>query len=224
VLAALLYTLGITGRSKGVMLSHDNLLSNARALTDFGRSHQTTLCFMPYPFSTRTGFFLAINSALLAGARVRFMAGFDIDEIIEALAVSTLMMGVPTFYTRLLSDDRLTRERVADMRFFVSGSAPLFAETHEAFTARTGNRILERYGMTETNMITSNPYDGARRAGTVGFALAGTEVRLTKGETGELVTAGEIGMIEVRGRMFSEATGGCPAKQRKNCARTGFHH
>ncbi|WP_299753298.1 AMP-binding protein [uncultured Boseongicola sp.] len=102
MLAALLYTLGITGRSKGVMLSHDNLLSNARALTDFGRSHQTTLCFMLYPFSTRTGFFLAINSALLAGARVRFMAGFDIDEIIEALAVSTLMMGVPTFYTRLL--------------------------------------------------------------------------------------------------------------------------
>ncbi len=154
---------------------------------------------MPYPFSTHMGFFLAVNSALLAGTRVRFMAGFDIDEIIEALAVSTLMMGVPTFYTRLLSDDRLTRERVADMRFFVSGSAPLFAETHEAFTARTGNRILERYGLTETNMIISNPYDGARRTGTVGFALAGTEVRLTKRETGELVTAGEIGMIEVRG-------------------------
>lgn len=221
-LAALLYTSGTTGRSKGAMLSHDNLLSNARALTDLWQITSDDTLIHALPIFHTHGLFVAINTALLAGCRVRFMAGFDIDEVIAALPNSTMMMGVPTFYTRLLADARLTRQCVADIRLFVSGSAPLLAETHEAFTARTGHRILERYGMTETNMITSNPYVGARRAGTVGFALPGTEVRLTKAETGEEVTPGEIGLIEVRGPNVFRGYWRMPEKTAEELRDNGF--
>lgn len=219
-LAALLYTSGTTGRSKGAMLSHKNLLSNAQSLTDLWQITGADRLIHALPIFHTHGLFVAMNTSLLAGAQIRFMAAFDVDAIIDEMPDSTLLMGVPTFYTRLLGDDRLTRDLVADMRLFVSGSAPLLAETHNAFEDRTGHRILERYGMTETNMITSNPYDGERLASTVGFPLPGTEVEIT--DKGTPVAAGEIGMIEVRGDNVFQGYWNMPEKTAEELRDTGF--
>lgn len=198
-LAALLYTSGTTGRSKGAMLTQGNLLSNARALTDTWRFTQADVLLHALPIFHAHGLFVAINVTLTAGGAMILLPRFDPDAVIRWLPEATTMMGVPTFYTRLLEDPRLTRALVAHIRLFVSGSAPLLAETHRQWEARTGHRILERYGMTETNMNTSNPFEGERRAGTVGFALPGTEVRVVDPETRGELPAGEIGMVEVRG-------------------------
>ena len=219
-LAALLYTSGTTGRSKGAMLSHKNLLSNAESLTALWQITASDRLVHALPIFHTHGLFVAMNTSLLAGAAVRLMSGFDVETIIEELPVSTLLMGVPTFYTRLLGDARLTRELVGNMRLFVSGSAPLLAETHTAFEERTGHRILERYGMTETNMITSNPYEGERLAGTVGYALAGTEVEITDG--GRPVAPGEVGMIEVRGDNVFQGYWKMPEKTAEELRDTGF--
>src|SRR5690606_13128863 len=145
------------------------------------------------------GLFVATNTCLAAGAGMILLPGFDLEAILRWLPRANTMMGVPTFYTRLLDDPRFTRERVAHFRLFVSGSAPLLAETHVEFEARTGHRILERYGMTETNMNTSNPYEGERRAGTVGPPLPGISLRVVDPETGAPLPQGEIGMIELTG-------------------------
>ena len=196
-LAAILYTSGTTGRSKGAMLSHANLASNSAVLKDFWRFTADDVLIHALPIFHTHGLFVATNVALLAGASTVFLPGFDKDAILEAMPRATALMGVPTFYTRLLADDRLNRETAAKMRLFISGSAPLLVDTHEQWEHRTGHRILERYGMTETNMNTSNPYDGERRAGTVGFALPGVEVRIM--EDGQQVPQGEIGVLEVRG-------------------------
>ena len=219
-LAALLYTSGTTGRSKGAMLSHKNLLSNAVALTDLWKITDADRLIHALPIFHTHGLFVAMNTCLLAGATVRFMEAFDIDAVLEELPASTLMMGVPTFYTRMLGDARFLGTLCAGMRLFVSGSAPLLAETHIAFEARTGHRILERYGMTETNMITSNPYDGDRLAGTVGFALPGTEVEIT--DSGIRVAHGEIGMIEVRGDNVFQGYWNMPEKTAEELRETGF--
>lgn len=219
-LAALLYTSGTTGRSKGAMLSQKNLLSNAQALTDLWQITSDDRLIHALPIFHTHGLFVAMNTALLAGAQVRFMAGFDVDTIITELPASSLLMGVPTFYTRLLADTRLTRDLVANMRLFISGSAPLLAETHTIFEERTGHRILERYGMTETNMITSNPYDGERVAGTVGYALPGTEVQIT--DNGHPVEDGEIGMIEVRGDNVFQGYWNMPEKTAEELRANGF--
>ncbi|WP_241767536.1 AMP-binding protein, partial [Leisingera sp. ANG-S3] len=165
----ILYTSGTTGRSKGAMLSHDNLASNSLTLRDCWRFTKDDVLIHALPIFHTHGLFVATNVALFAGAKVVFLPGFDADAILNAMPAATALMGVPTFYTRLLADARLTKERAAKMRLFISGSAPLLVDTHEQWEARTGHRILERYGMTETNMSTSNPYDGERRAGTVGF-------------------------------------------------------
>ena len=191
-LAAILYTSGTTGRSKGAMLSHGNLLSNAGVLADLWRFTRRDVLLHALPIFHTHGLFVACNVALLTGGQMIFLPGFDLDRVLHHLPRATTMMGVPTFYTRLLSDPRLTRDLTAHMRLFVSGSAPLLADTHHDFAAHTGHRILERYGMTETNMNTSNPYDGDRRPGTVGLALPGTEVRI-------MAPPGEVGGIEVRG-------------------------
>ena len=198
-LAALLYTSGTTGRSKGAMLSHSNLLSNAQVLVEEWRFSSGDVLLHILPIFHTHGLFVATNVTLAAGARMILLPKFDIEAVLAHLPQASVMMGVPTHYTRLLADERLDRERVAGMRLFVSGSAPLLAETHEAFEARTGHRILERYGMTETNMNTSNPYHGERRAGTVGFPLPGVEIRITDPESGEVLAAGATGMVEVRG-------------------------
>lgn len=196
-LAAILYTSGTTGRSKGAMLSHANLLSNARTLCDYWRVTGDDVLLHALPIFHTHGLFVATNTLMLAGGAMIFLPRFDAAEAVALMPRATLMMGVPTFYTRLLDRADFTRDAAAGMRLFISGSAPLLAETHRAFEARTGHRILERYGMTETNMNTSNPYDGERRAGTVGFPLPGVELRIM-GEHGPLPD-GEIGMIEVRG-------------------------
>lgn len=196
-LAAILYTSGTTGRSKGAMLTHGNLLSNAQALAGLWAFTASDILLHALPIFHTHGLFVASNVSLLTGGQMIFLSGFNADEVLRLLPRATVMMGVPTFYTRLLEESRLTPDLTAGMRLFVSGSAPLLAETHRAFEARTGHRILERYGMTETNMNTSNPYAGERRAGTVGQPLPGVEVRIM-GE-GALVSPGEAGVIEVRG-------------------------
>ncbi|MCA0401358.1 MAG: malonyl-CoA synthase [Proteobacteria bacterium] len=198
-LAAILYTSGTTGRSKGAMLSHENLASNARVLVKEWRFTGQDVLIHALPIFHTHGLFVATNVVLFAGASMHFRAKFDPAEALALMQDATTLMGVPTFYTRLLDQPGLTREQTARMRLFISGSAPLLAETHRAFEARTGHAILERYGMTETNMNTSNPYVGARIAGTVGFPLPGTQLRITEAETASPLAAGEIGMIEVRG-------------------------
>ena len=196
-LAAILYTSGTTGRSKGAMLSHENLASNSLMLRDYWQFTDQDVLIHALPIFHTHGLFVATNVVLLAGARLVFLKGFNADEILDAMPRATALMGVPTFYTRLLSDDRLTRERAENMRLFISGSAPLLVDTHEAWEERTGHRILERYGMTETNMSTSNPYEGERRAGTVGFPLPGVEARIMA--DGKEVPQDEIGVLHVRG-------------------------
>jgi malonyl-CoA/methylmalonyl-CoA synthetase len=198
-LAAILYTSGTTGRSKGAMLTHDNLLSNAMTLRDHWRFTGRDRLIHALPIFHTHGLFVASNVVLLAGASMFFLPKFDADEALRLMATATAMMGVPTFYVRLVQHPGLTREATARMRLFVSGSAPLLAETHRLFSEKTGHAILERYGMTETNMNTSNPYDGERVAGTVGFPLPGVELRIVDPETGATVARGETGMIEVRG-------------------------
>jgi malonyl-CoA/methylmalonyl-CoA synthetase len=198
-LAAILYTSGTTGRSKGAMLSHRNLASNAQVLADYWRFTADDVLLHALPIFHTHGLFVATNIMLLAGGSMIFLPKFDADQVLALLPKATAMMGVPTFYTRLVDHPGLTREVAAHMRLFVSGSAPLLADTHREFQARTGHAILERYGMTETNMNTSNPYDGERIAGTVGFPLPGVDLRIVDPETGTGLAQGEIGMIEVRG-------------------------
>jgi len=198
-LAAILYTSGTTGRSKGAMLTHRNLVSNALALRDLWRFTRDDTLLHALPIYHTHGLFTATNTVLMAGASMIFLPRFDTDSIFAHLPECTAMMGVPTFYTRLLNDPRLTRGTVAHMRLFISGSAPLLPETHAEWRERTGHAILERYGMTETNMITSNPCAGERRAGTVGFPLPDVELRIADRVSGASLPDGEIGVIEVRG-------------------------
>ncbi|MBM1221725.1 malonyl-CoA synthase [Ponticoccus sp. SC2-23] len=221
-LAAFLYTSGTTGRSKGAMLTQENLLSNARTLAEYWRFGPQDVLLHALPIFHTHGLFVATNVVLLTGGSMIFLPKFDVDAMIGGLPAATTMMGVPTFYTRLLDDPRFTGDLVAHMRLFVSGSAPLLAETHTAFEARTGHRILERYGMTETNMNTSNPYDGERRAGTVGFPLPGVELKVTDPQTGEAVPQGEVGMIEVRGPNVFKGYWGMPEKTAEELRADGF--
>ncbi|MES2491929.1 MAG: AMP-binding protein [Pseudomonadota bacterium] len=197
-LAAILYTSGTTGRSKGAMLTHGNLLSNAETLHQLWRWSADDVLLHILPIYHVHGLFVALHGALLAGASVLFHRGFDPAAVIAQFKVATVLMGVPTHYTRLTAAPELTPAACAHMRLFLSGSAPLLAEAHERFEAKTGQRILERYGMTETGMIASNPYDGERVAGTVGFALPGEEIRIV-GADGAPVAPGEPGVLEVRG-------------------------
>lgn len=199
-LAAIVYTSGTTGRSKGAMLSHGNLLSNARVLHEAWAWQRNDVLIHALPIFHVHGLFVASHGALLAGARMIWFSRFDARAVVERLPEATVFMGVPTLYVRMLHEPALDRERCTNMRLFVSGSAPLLVDTFRAWRNRTGHVILERYGMSETVMLTSNPYrpEDERRAGTVGPALPGVEVR-ARGEDGELVPAGEIGGIEVRG-------------------------
>jgi malonyl-CoA/methylmalonyl-CoA synthetase len=198
-LAAILYTSGTTGRSKGAMLTHHNLLVNARTLTDLWRFGEGDVLLHALPVFHTHGLFVAVNVALLSGAAMVFLPRFDVGEVLRRFPEVTTMMGVPTFYTRLLASPAFEADLVAHMRLFVSGSAPMLPETHEAFTARTGHSVLERYGMTETGMLTSNPYDDERRPGTVGRPLPGVDLRVCDVELGEPVEPGATGVVEVRG-------------------------
>ena len=221
-LAAILYTSGTTGRSKGAMLSHDNLLSSARTLAEFWRFGPKDVLLHALPIFHTHGLFVATNVMLAAGGSMIFLPKFDVDQVIERLPEATAMMGVPTFYTRLLGDPRLDHDLVAHMRVFISGSAPLLEETHLQFEKRTGHRILERYGMTETNMNTSNPYEGERRAGTVGFPLPGVELKITDPESGEELPQGKTGQIEVRGSNVFQGYWKLPEKTSAELRDDGF--
>ncbi len=197
-LAAILYTSGTTGRSKGAMLTHRALASNAQTLKDSWHFSADDVLIHALPIFHTHGLFVATNITLLAGSSCIFMSKFDADDILGYMPGATVLMGVPTFYVRLLETEGLGKASV-NMRLFVSGSAPLLVETHDRWRDVTGHAILERYGMTETNMNTSNPYDGDRRAGTVGFPLPGVEVIVTDPATGAPLPQGEIGVLEVRG-------------------------
>jgi malonyl-CoA/methylmalonyl-CoA synthetase len=187
-LVAILYTSGTTGRSKGAMLSHWNLASNALALIETWKFAAPDVLIHALPVHHTHGLFTATNVMFLSGGQMIYQRKFDADVVLDAMPRATALMGVPTFYTRLLASPKLTRDACAHMRLFISGSAPLLAETHRTFSERTGHAILERYGMTETSMNTSNPYDGERRAGTVGFPLPDVEVRINA-----------TGVIEIKG-------------------------
>jgi len=221
-LAAFLYTSGTTGRSKGAMLSQGNLLSNAQTLQTEWRFTASDVLLHALPIFHTHGLFVASNITLLSGSSMIFLPKFDLDQVIADLPRATTMMGVPTFYTRLLGDARFTKDLAHHMRLFVSGSAPLLAETHVQFEKRTGHRILERYGMTETNMNTSNPYDGERRAGTVGFPLPGVELKITDSITGQTLPQGDIGEIEVRGPNVFQGYWQMPDKTAEELRPDGF--
>ncbi|SHH47063.1 malonate--CoA ligase [Cognatishimia maritima] len=219
-LAAILYTSGTTGRSKGAMLSHNNLSSNSEMLRDYWHFTAEDVLIHALPIFHTHGLFVATNVALLAGASVVFLPRFDADAILKAMPSATALMGVPTFYTRLLEEPRLTKERAAKMRLFISGSAPLLVDTHEKWESRTGHRILERYGMTETNMSTSNPYDGDRRAGTVGFPLPGVEAKVML--EGQEVATGETGVLWVRGANVFQGYWQMPEKTAEELMEDGW--
>jgi malonyl-CoA/methylmalonyl-CoA synthetase len=222
-LAAILYTSGTTGRSKGAMLSHDNLASNALTLADYWRFTQDDVLIHALPIYHTHGLFVAMNTMLLAGGSMFFLPKLDPDLMLQLMGRgATAMMGVPTFYTRLLQHPGLTREATKNMRLFVSGSAPLLAETHREWTQRTGHAILERYGMTETNMNTSNPYEGDRVPGAVGFPLPGISVRITHPETAAILPQGEIGMIEVKGPNVFKGYWNMPEKTAAEFRSDGF--
>ncbi|KGK78994.1 malonyl-CoA synthase [Thalassobacter stenotrophicus] len=221
-LAALLYTSGTTGRSKGAMLTHENLLSNARSLVEAWRFTRDDVLLHALPIFHSHGLFVATNVMLLAGGSMIFLPKFDVETVLSRLPEATTMMGVPTFYTRLLDEARFSKDLVAHMRLFISGSAPLLADTHTQFEDRTGHRILERYGMTETSMNTSNPYEGARRAGTVGFPLPGVEAKICDPETGAELPTGEIGVLWVRGPNVFKGYWQMPEKTREELRDDGF--
>ena len=197
-LAAILYTSGTTGRSKGAMLSHDNLSSNALALHQIWGWREGDVLIHALPIFHVHGLFVAIHCALLNGSPMLFLPRFDADAILERIPRATVLMGVPTFYTRLLERPELNRELCSGMRLFISGSAPLLAETFGEFEQRTGIRIMERYGMTEANMITSNPLQGERIAGSVGYFLPGVSGRVAD-KQGREVPRGTPGVLEITG-------------------------
>ena len=221
-LAAILYTSGTTGRSKGAMLSHANLASNAATLARYWRFSEEDVLLHALPIYHTHGLFVATNTILFSGASMIFMPKFDPEELLRQMPRATVMMGVPTFYTRLLRHPGLNRETTRHMRLFVSGSAPLLAETHREWQERTGHAILERYGMTETNMNTSNPYVGERLAGTVGYPLPGVTLRIAEPESGAALPKGSIGVIEVKGPNVFSGYWRMPEKTKDEFRKDGF--
>jgi malonyl-CoA/methylmalonyl-CoA synthetase len=221
-LAAILYTSGTTGRSKGAMLSHANLASNAVTLARYWRFTEDDVLLHALPIYHTHGLFVATNTILFCGASMIFVAKLDADELLRQMPRATTMMGVPTFYTRLLQHEGLNHESTHHMRLFVSGSAPLLAETHREWKERTGHAILERYGMTETNMNTSNPYLGERVAGTVGYPLPGVTLRIAEPETGTPLPKGGIGVIEVKGPNVFSGYWRMPEKTAAEFRQDGF--
>ncbi|HEX8986884.1 MAG TPA: malonyl-CoA synthase [Rhodocyclaceae bacterium] len=220
-LAAILYTSGTTGRSKGAMLTHRNLAVNAHALHAAWRFQPGDVLLHMLPIFHVHGLFVACHCALLNGSAMLFEPKFDARRAVALLPESTIFMGVPTYYVRLLAEPAFSRESCRNIRLFVSGSAPLLRETFEDFRQRTGHVILERYGMTEGGMFASNPYDGERRAGTVGFPLPCTEIRVVH-DAGNACAAGEVGNIQVRGDNVFAGYWRLPEKTREEFTADGW--
>ena len=221
-LAAILYTSGTTGRSKGAMLTHDNLASNSKMLVDYWRFTENDVLIHALPIYHTHGLFVASNVTLFARASMIFLEKFDAAQVLSLMPRATALMGVPTFYVRLLQQQGLTREATKHMRVFISGSAPLLADTHREWSSRTGHGILERYGMTETNMNTSNPYEGDRVPGAVGFPLPGVALRVTDPDTGKDLGRDNIGMIEVKGPNVFKGYWRMPEKTKSEFRDDGF--
>ncbi|CAN7389591.1 malonyl-CoA synthase [Variovorax paradoxus] len=223
-LAAILYTSGTTGRSKGAMLTHGNLLSNAEVLKDYWGWTEGDVLIHALPIFHVHGLFVALHGALLNGSKMIWFSRFDPKRVVEKLPEATVFMGVPTLYVRLLAEPGLTREAVRGMRLFIAGSAPLLIETFDEWRERTGHTILERYGMSETIMLTSNPYNpaqGERRGGTVGFALPGVRLRV-RDDAGRDCTTDEIGNIQVSGPNVFAGYWRMPEKTKEEFTADGF--
>ena len=227
-LAAIIYTSGTTGRSKGAMLSHANLLSNARVLQDYWdwRTPEQggDVLIHALPIFHVHGLFVAIHGALLNGSKMIWCARFEPRQVVQKMAEATVFMGVPTLYVRLLAEPSLNRSATEHMRLFISGSAPMLLDTFEAWQQRTGHAILERYGMSETAMLTSNPCrasDGVRRGGTVGRPLPGVTLRL-QDDAGHTLGVGETGGIQVQGPNVFRGYWQMPDKTREEFTADGF--
>lgn len=228
-LAAILYTSGTTGRSKGAMLTHGNMLSNALTLKDYWGWTKSDVLIHALPIFHVHGLFVAIHGALINGSKMIWMAKFDPKRAIASMAKATVFMGVPTLYVRMLAEPSLTRDAVKNMRLFIAGSAPLLIETFADWQTRTGHTILERYGMSETAMLTSNPYAAdkryanqvERRGGTVGFPLPGVSLRV-RGDDGQDLPVGEIGGIQVKGPNVFKGYWRMPEKTAEEFTTDGF--
>lgn len=220
-LAAILYTSGTTGRSKGAMLTHDNLASNALVLHDYWRWQKGDVLLHALPLFHVHGLFVASHGALLNGSKMIFLPKFDSDEVMRHLPRATVFMGVPTYYVRLLADPAFGKDVCTNMRLFISGSAPLLTDTFNEFARRTGHTILERYGMSETTMLTSNPYEGERVASTVGMPLPGVSVRVVKSD-GSACDAREIGDIQVKGQNVFKGYWHMPEKTAEEFTEDGY--
>jgi malonyl-CoA/methylmalonyl-CoA synthetase len=220
-IACILYTSGTTGRPKGAMLSHDNLASNANVLHSYWHWQEGDVLLHALPIFHVHGLFVALHCALLNGSKVIFLSKFTLHAIKENLPRSTVMMGVPTFYVRLLDDPEFDKEMCKNMRLFIAGSAPLLAETFKEFERVSGHRILERYGMTEAGMITSNPYDGDRVPGTVGFPLPEVSARVAD-DTGHEIARGEVGILEIKGPNVFQGYWCMPEKTAEEFRQDGF--
>ena len=223
-LAAILYTSGTTGRSKGAMLTHGNLLSNAEVLKDYWGWREGDVLIHALPIFHVHGLFVALHGALLNGSKILWFGKFDPKKVIARLPDATVFMGVPTLYVRMLAEPALTQQACRNMRLFISGSAPLLLETFSAWKERTGHTILERYGMSETIMLTSNPYheaEGERRGGTVGFPLPGVSVRV-RDDQGKEVPPGEIGGIQVKGPNVFKGYWRMPEKTKEEFTEDGW--
>ncbi len=212
-LAVIIYTSGTTGRSKGAMVTHGNLTSNAQVLCDAWRITSADTLIHALPIFHIHGLFVALNTILLSGAKLIFQRKFDAHAVLAALPRATMLMGVPTFYTRLLAEAGFTRAACKSMRLFVSGSAPLLLDTFNEFRTRTGHTILERYGMSEAGMICSNPYEGERRGGTVGKPLPGVSLRIAGGDTG---------VIEIKGANVFSGYWRMPEKTQEEFTDDGY--
>ena len=224
-LAAILYTSGTTGRSKGAMLSHGNMLSNALVLKDYWGWQPGDVLIHALPIFHVHGLFVALHGALINGSKMIWLSKFDPRLVVKKLPEATVFMGVPTLYVRLLAEPGLTREACRNMRLFIAGSAPLLIETFNEWQQRTGHTILERYGMSETAMLTSNPYrleqGGERRGGTVGFALPGVSLRV-QGDDEQTLPAGEIGGIQVQGPNVFKGYWRMPEKTKEEFTADGY--
>ena len=220
-MAALLYSSGTTGRPKGIVLTHGNLLANARALKEAWGFTEQDVLLHALPLFHVHGLFIAMGCALLSGAQVIFQPRFETSSVLEALPQSTVFMGVPTYYTRLLAEPGFGPAQAPSVRLFVSGSAPLLPETFKEFSERMGQPILERYGMTECGVIASNPLHGARKAGAVGPALPGMEVRVVD-EAGATVGVGGTGHVQVRGESVFREYWQLPEKTAEDITPDGF--
>jgi malonyl-CoA/methylmalonyl-CoA synthetase len=219
--ACILYTSGTTGRPKGAMLSHDNLSSNAKVLHNYWGWEEGDVLLHALPIFHVHGLFVALHCALLNASKVIFLTKFSLPALKESLPHSTVMMGVPTFYVRLLEDPEFTADLCNNMRLFIAGSAPLLSETFKEFENISGHKILERYGMTEAGMITSNPYNGDRVPSTVGYALPGVSARVAD-DTGNEIPLGEVGILEIKGLNVFQGYWCMPEKTAEEFRNDGF--